>query len=192
MICRRREQAPSRIHRGQECCRFLLTCLVVRSVSRGPTTGRNQVSPASNSLKTLTVGSVTRIRGNEKRSRGSFFSRTYRRLWSANQIWSGKRGSNSRPPPWQGGALPTELFPHFLASCIFYSIISCLAFSRFDFRCTGLPEHRYSKYRLHIIHRHLLTCLAASTRKCSLAVHFFSPPHLVVCEVLFLQRRKKF
>ena len=26
-------------------------------------------------------------------------------------MWSGKRGSNSRPPPWQGGALPTELFP---------------------------------------------------------------------------------
>ncbi len=24
---------------------------------------------------------------------------------------SGKRGSNSRQPPWQGGALPTELFP---------------------------------------------------------------------------------
>ena len=25
---------------------------------------------------------------------------------------SGKRGSNSRPQPWQGCALPTELFPH--------------------------------------------------------------------------------
>ena len=28
--------------------------------------------------------------------------------------WSGKRDSNSRPQPWQGCALPTELFPHFL------------------------------------------------------------------------------
>ena len=28
-------------------------------------------------------------------------------------VWSGKRGSNSRPQPWQGCALPTELFPHF-------------------------------------------------------------------------------
>ena len=27
-------------------------------------------------------------------------------------IWSGKGGSNSRPQPWQGCALPTELFPH--------------------------------------------------------------------------------
>ena len=29
-----------------------------------------------------------------------------------NIVWSGKRDSNSRPPPWQGDALPTELFPH--------------------------------------------------------------------------------
>ena len=29
-------------------------------------------------------------------------------MWA---IWSGKRGSNSRPIPWQGIALPTELFP---------------------------------------------------------------------------------
>ena len=28
------------------------------------------------------------------------------------RIWSGKRVSNSRPQPWQGCALPTELFPH--------------------------------------------------------------------------------
>ena len=27
-------------------------------------------------------------------------------------IWSGRRGSNSLPPPWQGGALPDELRPH--------------------------------------------------------------------------------
>ena len=27
--------------------------------------------------------------------------------------WSGRRGSNSRPQPWQGCALPTELLPHF-------------------------------------------------------------------------------
>lgn len=27
------------------------------------------------------------------------------------KFWSGKRGSNSRPQPWQGCALPTELFP---------------------------------------------------------------------------------
>ena len=26
-------------------------------------------------------------------------------------LWSGRRGSNSLPPPWQGGALPDELHP---------------------------------------------------------------------------------
>ena len=30
---------------------------------------------------------------------------------SADLIWSGRRGSNSRPQPWQGCALPTELLP---------------------------------------------------------------------------------
>ena len=31
---------------------------------------------------------------------------------TSSDVWSGKRGSNSRPQPWQGCALPTELFPH--------------------------------------------------------------------------------
>ena len=40
--------------------------------------------------------------------------------------WSGKRGSNSRPRPWQGRALPTELFPHLLVAKqrgVFYGFI---------------------------------------------------------------------
>ena len=36
--------------------------------------------------------------------------------YSAGNEWSGLRGSNSLPPPWQGGALPDELNPHFGAS----------------------------------------------------------------------------
>ena len=31
--------------------------------------------------------------------------------------WSGKSVSNRRPQPWQGCALPTELFPHFTEAC---------------------------------------------------------------------------
>ena len=30
--------------------------------------------------------------------------------WLCRHKWSGKRGSNSRPPPWQGGALPLSYF----------------------------------------------------------------------------------
>ena len=40
---------------------------------------------------------------------------------------SGKRGSNSRPRPWQGRALPTELFPRLLVAKqrgVFYGFIS--------------------------------------------------------------------
>ena len=33
--------------------------------------------------------------------------------------WSGKPGSNWRPQPWQGCALPTELFPHRSVYCGF-------------------------------------------------------------------------
>ena len=32
-------------------------------------------------------------------------------ICSLRRRWSGQRGSNSLPPPWQGGALPDELCP---------------------------------------------------------------------------------
>ena len=34
------------------------------------------------------------------------------RFWFSLLLWSGKRDSDPRPQPWQGCALPTELFPH--------------------------------------------------------------------------------
>ena len=37
-------------------------------------------------------------------------------LWHQTK-WSGRRGSDPRPPPWQGGALPTELLPHIPRTC---------------------------------------------------------------------------
>src|SRR5487761_2451713 len=45
------------------------------------------------------------------------YSRIYcikKMIKQPHRIWSGKRGSNSRPIPWQGIALPAELFPHLL------------------------------------------------------------------------------
>ena len=42
-------------------------------------------------------------------------------------IWSGKRGSNSRPIPWQGIALPAELFPQTEGSILaIFSILSMM------------------------------------------------------------------
>ena len=37
------------------------------------------------------------------------------------EFWSGKRDSNPRPLPWQGNALPAELFPQ---QCVFKVAVS--------------------------------------------------------------------
>ncbi len=56
--------------------------------------------------------------GNETRTRDPDLGKVvlYQLSYSRNRMsfasdWSGKRDSNSRPRPWQGRALPTELFP---------------------------------------------------------------------------------
>ena len=53
-------------------------------------------------------------------------------------IWSGRRVSNSRPQPWQGCALPTELLPHCIAFFITLNSTNCahlqLNFSKFNKR----------------------------------------------------------
>ena len=44
---------------------------------------------------------------------GDFFDKIKRMYPKIHPfLWSGLRGSNSLPPPWQGGALPDELNPH--------------------------------------------------------------------------------
>ena len=54
--------------------------------------------------------SATRPVAGNMRLRASDKTRPRRtEVWT--EIWSGKRDSNSRPRPWQGRALPTELFP---------------------------------------------------------------------------------
>ena len=56
-------------------------------------------------------------------------------------IWSGKRDSNSRPQPWQGCALPTELFPHRAAN---YKSVKISVNSLIDAspcRCAVPPRH---------------------------------------------------
>ena len=46
-----------------------------------------------------------------------------------SRVWSGQRGSNSLPPPWQGGALPDELCPR--QRLLFYhKILPCQVFFR--------------------------------------------------------------
>ena len=68
-------------------------------------------------------------------------------------IWSGKPGSNRRPQPWQGCALPTELFPHFLG---------------FLFCCQATTEQRIKKAPILVTHLLL-------SRKVADLADFFTP-----------------
>ncbi len=73
------------------------------------------------------------------------------------RLWSGKRGSNSRPQPWQGCALPTELFPRFcfaIAKVVtfskppkFFATFFLKKFTFFQFFTVFTPFHR--KYSLN-------------------------------------------
>ncbi len=49
-------------------------------------------------------------------------------------LWSGRRGSNPLPPPWQGGALPDELRPH---KCAAFNGISCTALRAIQLHMIG-------------------------------------------------------
>ena len=48
------------------------------------------------------------------------------------RIWSGWRGSNSLPPPWQGGALPDELHPQMQEILYIQSLSLSRVFSYFS------------------------------------------------------------
>ena len=54
-------------------------------------------------------------------------------MFTFKRPWSGLRGSNSLPPPWQGGALPDELNPHT------WCLRSELNQRHVDFQSTALP-----------------------------------------------------
>ena len=72
------------------------------------------------SLKPLAFALRRKIRPLKTRRRRVFLTRLRAPLnscpkrmapFGCHPFWSGKRGSNPPPPPWQGGALPNELFP---------------------------------------------------------------------------------
>ena len=67
-------------------------------------------------------------------------------------FWSGRRGSNSLPPPWQGGALPDELRPHMVPPKERHTIWCLRSESLFCGKATAVetcPRH-VSKSRLSI------------------------------------------
>ena len=60
----------------------------------------------------------------------------------AISFWSGKRDSNSRPQPWQGCALPTELFPQTRRICAKFGYGSVIA-NKFSITLT---LHKFSAF----------------------------------------------
>ncbi len=75
--------------------------------------------------------------------------------WTYSVIWlfrmlSGKRGSNPRPRPWQGRALPTELLPH----CSVSRSISLNASAKvqFIFETTNFSELFFQKNAIFLFH----------------------------------------
>src|SRR5690606_32042410 len=71
----------------------------------GSREGRAPARPAAVRL----VANTGRSQAQKKSPEALFCSSV--QLGCLRMIWSGKRDSNSRPQPWQGCALPTELFP---------------------------------------------------------------------------------
>ena len=55
---------------------------------------------------------------------------------------SGKRGSNSRPQPWQGCALPTELFPRLLRKLEIFCCARCVKIN--------FPTRWQRKFRIYL------------------------------------------
>ena len=91
-------------------------------------------------------------------------------------IWSGRRGSNSLPPPWQGGALPDELRPHSYAVHNSYIIICGLGqfvnhkfLNRKD--SVLLTVESTCEFKEHVIHSIFQLCY---TRRTVLRKGFFS------------------
>ena len=81
--------------------------------------GHAQLDLKHNVDDRLTKGSrLTLCRERDSNPHSHFWPRDFKSLVSTNStiaatcVLSGKRDLNSRPQPWQGCALPTELLPH--------------------------------------------------------------------------------
>ncbi len=79
--------------------------------------------------------------------------------------WSGKRDSNSRPRPWQGRALPTELFPQKMGRILYQTKTLSIFF--LDFNHLDPNPHRFT----HLV----VAAMLLSDRSTSTIMS--APPH---------------
>ena len=73
--------------------------------------GKRRISKSGSHLKKESdAGKLSSSQPNKHKKSGGKIKKEAHH-WASFCIWSGRRGSNSRPIPWQGIALPTELLP---------------------------------------------------------------------------------
>ena len=81
--------------------------------------------------------------------------------------WSGIRGSNSLPQPWQGCALPDELIPHKMMTAVDFSVTPMIIMvpsvgiepttRGFSVHCsTAVSYTHLDVYKRQILYKHLL------------------------------------
>lgn len=75
----------------------------------------------------------------------------------SSETWSGRRVSNSRPQPWQGCALPTELLPH--SSCEGFELYTVFR----DWQ--ELSSKKAEKYHKHGIQRFIFQAFSGDSRR---------------------------
>ena len=109
---------PTTIRRrtfGRCCCRFCLFTPQVVSITRQQLQTRNPNHPSAWHYARVALNALLEPPAAQVIQRAPAFKSLHQNkssnLKAAALFWSGKRDSNSRPRPWQGRALPTELFP---------------------------------------------------------------------------------
>lgn len=95
------------------------------------------------------------------RTLSGFSERTYEKRKPAAsfslEFWSGRRVSNSRPQPWQGCALPTELLPH--SSCEGFELYTVFR----DWQ--ELSSKKAEKYHKHGIQIFIFQAFSGDSRR---------------------------
>src|SRR5450830_497374 len=92
------------------------------------------------------------------------------------EFWSGRRVSNSRPQPWQGCALPTELLPHWS-----FHLLLLLRCQSFDWSGRRVSNSRPQPWQGCALPTELLPHFESSiiTADCCFCQYFFLLLHVI-------------
>ena len=95
-----------------DCYGYYLLCIGIADVMVDIDMKSHDIVPLIPILKGAGIELIELSRNDNLISVIAFKSEITEEIKSYSDKWSGRRDSNPRHPPWQGGALPTELRPH--------------------------------------------------------------------------------